>query len=105
MQLAKQAEPLDPINGAMVVRALKSIDIYTALGIDQWGHKDFKDLPMEVWESLAELLNSVERAVAWPAHILYNIIVHIGKPTGGTRPIALTPMLYRMWTKLGGPIS
>ena len=27
----------------------------------------------------------------------------MGKPTGGTRPIALMPMLYRIWTKVRKP--
>eukprot|EP00973_Karenia_brevis_P074008 10285524-Karenia_brevis.AAC.1 len=27
----------------------------------------------------------------------------MGKPKGGTRPIALMPMLYGIWTKIGKP--
>ena len=31
---------------------------------------------------------------------MHNIVVLTGKPAGGTRPIALMPMLYRLWTKI-----
>ena len=54
-------------------------------------------------EELAVLLNLIEAHIAWPTHILYNIIVLMGKPTGGTRPIAFMPMLYRIWTKVRKP--
>eukprot|EP00973_Karenia_brevis_P041677 5767218-Karenia_brevis.AAC.1 len=29
----------------------------------------------------------------------------MGKPQGGTRPIALMPMLYRIWTKIRKPYT
>ena len=37
----------------------------------------------------------------WPGYIYiyYNIIVLMGKPAGGSRPVALMPMLYRMWCR------
>ena len=38
--------------------------------------------------------------MAWHALIYHNLIVLMGKPTGGTRPIALVPMIYRPWTKV-----
>ena len=34
---------------------------------------------------------------------LLSLIVLMGKPAGGTRPIALMPMLYRIWTKIRQP--
>ena len=34
-----------------------------------------------------------------------NIIVLMGKPNGGVRPIALMPMLYRLWTKTHKPMT
>ena len=45
------------------------------VGIDQWGPKDVADLPKDIWAELAELLNAIESSVAWPSHILYNIIL------------------------------
>ena len=32
--------------------------------------------------------------------MLSNIIVFMGKPRRGSRPIALMPMLYRVWTRV-----
>ena len=52
---------------------------------------------------MADLLNHIEKRGTWPRYILYNLVVLMGKPTGGTRPIALMPMLYRVWIKVRRP--
>ena len=39
----------------------------------------------------------------WQGYIYYNIIVLMGKPVGGSRPIALMPMRYRLHTKIRRP--
>ena len=91
------------ITGADVKKGLKEIANNTALGIDQWGPKLLKLLPDDALEELAEVLNNIEQAMAWPSHTLYNIIVLMGKPGGGTRLIALMPMIYRIWTKIRKP--
>eukprot|EP00973_Karenia_brevis_P036217 4994179-Karenia_brevis.AAC.1 len=44
-----------------------------------------------------------KQSATWPSYILYNIVVLMGKPQGGTRLIALMPMLYRIWTKIRKP--
>eukprot|EP00973_Karenia_brevis_P031057 4284100-Karenia_brevis.AAC.1 len=49
------------------------------------------------------MLAQVEQYATWPSYLLYNIIVLMGKPLGGTRPIALMPMLYRIRTKIRKP--
>ena len=49
------------------------------------------------------LLNEVEHRPTWPAHIYYNLIVLMGEPSGGTRPIALMPMICSLWTKTRRP--
>ena len=59
---------------------------------------------MEVAQALADLLNSIEQKCAWPIQVLINIIVLMGKPQGGVRPIALMPMIYRIWTKIRKPL-
>ena len=60
-----------------------------------------KAMTQEAAFALAQLLNAIEYKCAWPAHILINIIVLMGKPPpGGVRPIALMPMIYRLWTKI-----
>ena len=50
-------------------------------------------------EELVKLLNEVERRLTWPAHLYHNFVVLMGRPAGGTRPIALMPMLSWLWTK------
>ena len=61
-------------------------------------------LTTEGSEALANLLNCIEQEMAWPIQVLYNFVVLMGKPTGGTRPIALMPMIYRIWTKIRRPL-
>ena len=53
------------------------------------------------------LLNEVEVSGAWPIQALMNIIVLMRKPAGGVRPIALTPIIYRIWCRARrhGPID
>eukprot|EP00973_Karenia_brevis_P074227 10313613-Karenia_brevis.AAC.1 len=52
---------------------------------------------------LAELLRKVDETATWPSYLLYNIIVLMGKPQGGARPLVRIPMLYRIWTKVRKP--
>lgn len=52
---------------------------------------------------MADLLSHIEERGTRPRYILYNIVVLMGKPTGGTRPIALMPMIYRVRTKVRRP--
>ena len=96
---ANNAETLDPITVDDVDRGIKELKSNTALGLDQWEVAWLKAMPPEAKESLATLLNMVEACGSWPTHILANTIILMGKPTGGSRPIALMPMLYRIWTK------
>ena len=60
-------------------------------------------MSQEAKEGIAGLLNMVEGCRAWPTHTLSNTIILMGKPTGGSRPIALMPMLYRLWSKTRKP--
>ena len=71
--------------------------------MDQWSPAVWRDLTNEALEELTKLLNEVEQKVTWPAHTYYNLIVLMGKPAGGTRPIALMAMIYRLWTKIRRP--
>ena len=50
-----------------------------------------------------DILNDIENCKAWPGYTYYNIIVLMGKPTGGTHLIALMIMIYRLWTKIRRP--
>ena len=88
------------ITPEIIKQVIKKLNKSTAVGIDQWSPAVWRDISPEAVEELAKLLNHVEQKVAWPAHIYHNLIVLMGKPAGGTRPIALMPMIYRLWTKI-----
>ena len=93
----------DPITEEDVKRGIKLMNSVTAVGIDQWSPHQWKQLSPEALEAMAHLFNHVEKHGVWPGHIYYNIIVLMGKPAGGSRPIALMPMLYRLYTKIRRP--
>ena len=75
----------------------------TAVGIDQWSPGQLRLLNAEGKKLLLDILNVIEDSRAWPGYTYYNIIVLMGKPNGGIRPIALMAMIYRLWTKIRRP--
>ena len=97
-------DPLSPITREQITIGLKQFKNNTALGIDHWSPRELKGLPTEAHEELATLLNDIKQNRSWPRHILYDIVVLMGKPNGGTRPIALMPMIYGLWTKIRKPL-
>ena len=82
-----------------IIGAIKLLKNDTALGVDFLDVWWLKNLSNQIADDFAEVLNSVERLGAWPIQSRMNIIVLMGKPAGGLRPIALMPMLYRIWSK------
>ena len=93
----------DPISEEQVRKGIFRLNARTAVGVDQWSPAVWRDLSDEAIQELPMLLNEVERTLTWPAHAYYNLIVLMGKPAGGTRPIALMAMIYRLWTKIRRP--
>ena len=67
-----------------------------AVGIDQWPLGQLRLLSQEAKEILLNILQDIETSKAWPGYTYYNIIVLMGKPTGGVRPIALMATIYRL---------
>eukprot|EP00973_Karenia_brevis_P040255 5560678-Karenia_brevis.AAC.1 len=88
----------EPIDDEIVARAIQILKTTTA--VDLWSPADLRRLPSKALRGLADILHVVEANATWPSHLLSNIIVLMGKPQGGTRPIAPMPMLYRIWTKV-----
>ena len=84
-------------------RGIKMMNGGTAVGIDHWSPHHWKQLSPEALEAITHLFNHIEQHGVWPGHIYYNIILLMGKPAGGSRPIALMPMLYRLYTKIRRP--
>ena len=92
---------MEPITASMIQVGLRELSNRTALGIDHWSPGELKGLSSQCLQAMADLSNHIEERGTWPRYILYNIVVLMGKLTGGTRPIALMPMLYRVWSKVG----
>ena len=86
----------DKISQEDVKRSIKALKSATAVGIDQWSRAQWKALSPEAIDGITYLFQYIEEYGVWPGHIYYNIVVLMGKPTGGSRPIALMPMLYRL---------
>ena len=96
-------DPMEEITEEDVRRGIKMMSSSTAVGIDQWSPAQWKKLSPEAIEAITHLFTYIEKYGVWPGHIYYNIIVLMGKPNGGVRPIALTAMIYRLWTKIRRP--
>ena len=90
---------MHPLTGSDVADAIHILKKNTALGIDQLDIGWLKRLPIEAKDDIATLLNDVEATGAWPIQALLNIIVLLGRPAGGVRPIALMPIIYRIWCR------
>ena len=72
-----------------------------AKGADGWQAQELQQLPDTAWVILAEIYGLVEFTGDWPAQVKNLLYLQLPKPgatTAGTRrPIALLPMLYRIW--------
>ena len=95
---ATAAAPLQAITADNDARGVRAINTRTALGVDQWEVKWLRGMSIDARRQLATILNLVEATGTWPTQAITNCIVLMGEPTGGSRPIALMPMLYRIWT-------
>ena len=70
-----------------------------AAGPDQWEAKDLVKLPSSWWDSLALLWQVVLETGNIPTRWCEARIVFIPKKNGGTRPLSLTSMLWRIGAK------
>ena len=83
---------------ADVVRKKKA----TAGGLDGWGWREFKVLPVSWFDGLARILSCVEDFGIWPDGLLDAYIAMIPKVDGdaaplGQRPLSVLPVVYRIW--------
>ena len=84
---------------AEVVRKKKA----TAGGLDGWGWREFKVLPVSWFDGLARILSCVEDFGVWPDGLLDAYIAMIPKVDGDStllvqRPLSVLPVVYRIWT-------
>ena len=95
--VAMKAESLPERTMAHFHEALYTFDANTGRGSDNIGPNFIKALPMEAKGELLALFNDILLTGAWPWQWLHTIICLIPKPTGGDRPIGLSPMLMRLF--------
>ncbi len=101
LRAKQQDTALEPITGRNIKEAAQLFKDATGPCGDLWEPKWLKAMSDEAAEAMAQLLNAIEKCCAWPSHMLLNIIALMGKPPpGGARPKKLTPMIYRLWTKI-----
>ena len=89
-----------PVSAKDLMRAIRSIKKDTALGPDQLSPRHLRRLPMEGVEALLKLYLRLEQGILVPEVFKRAFVALLGKPGGGERPIALMPMLYRVWMRL-----
>ena len=75
-----------------------------AKGIDAWEVAILAVLPHIILQSFAAVLNAAASALMWPCQLLLNLMALIPKQTGGRRPVAKTPMLYRLFCIVRQPL-
>ena len=80
----------------------------TAGGLDGWGWRELKVLPVSWYDELARILPKVEDVGVWPDGLLDAYIAMIPKTDGdatplGQRPLSVLPIVYRIWasTRMG----
>ena len=66
-------------------------------GSDFINVSELRDQPQCIIENFCHLLNMVHAYGAWPPQLQLNLFSLIPKDTGGSRPIAKTPIMYRLW--------
>ena len=95
----EQAALIEPLTGADLRAVSSRVRQGTGLGSDGVQPTDFRTLPAEAWQDLAELLNSSEQELTFPLQVLLQVMGCIPKPDGSDRVIALVALVTRAWSK------
>jgi len=70
-------------------------------GVEGWRVRELKQLPRELLDMLACILNLIEDTGIWPGIILQSLVTLIPKGEGvnplSLRPISVTSLIYRLW--------
>ena len=68
-------------------------------GLDGWEAEALKAMPANAASELGRIFAAMEAERTWSFDLLRVLIVFLAKPAGGERPIALMPMLMRLWDR------
>ena len=64
---------------------------------DRWRTRDVTNLPLQGVVALAGFLETCDREVAWPPHLMWIFTSLLAKSDANERPIAVAPLLCRLW--------
>ena len=92
---------LPPLTGAALADVVRH-NAATACGLDGWGWRELKALPVPWFDELARILTQVEEDGVWLEGLLDAYIAMIPKVDGnatplGQRPLCVLPVVYRIW--------
>ncbi len=90
-------DPHEPIEEEQVTRALNSLKKNRAKGIDDWAPGEWRRLPTEAKDELAQQLNRAERRLAMPMQVLLNTVSLLGKSETDDRPVSVTALIYAVY--------
>ena len=91
---------LPRLSGSLLADVVRRKKV-TAGGLDGWGWREFKVLPVSWFGGLARILSCVEDFGIWPVRLLDAYIAMIPKVDGdatplGQRPLSVLPVVYRI---------
>ena len=78
----------------------------TSPGLDLWTYCDLKLLPIEAFDTLAQILDLIEHGCPWPGQLFYTKAHLLAKnPDQRLDPLqhrclTITPVVYRIWAKV-----
>ena len=92
---------LPRLTGSLLAEVVRKEKV-TAGGLDGWGRREFKVLPVSWFDGLARILTCVEDFGVWPDGLLDAYIAMIPKVDGdvtllGQRPLSVLPVVCRVW--------
>ena len=98
---------LPRVTGSLLAEVVRKKKV-TAGGLDGWGWREFKVLPVSWFDGLARILSCVEDFGVWLDGLLDACIALIPKTDGdatplGQRPLSVLPVVHRIWasTRMG----
>ena len=92
---------LPRLTGCLLAEVVRKKKV-TAGGLDGWGWREFKVLPVSWFDGLARILSCVEDFGVWPDGLLDAYTAMIPKVDGdvtplGQRSLSVLPVVYRIW--------
>ena len=102
-EASQQAQDLLPLSWEQVKTACLATGNKKG-GLDGWSYRALRNLPNFCYRQLADLFRLVETELTLPLQMLTVQVALLAKTTEKERPISLTSVFWRVYTKLRRPI-